>query len=673
MSQSERRKATSDDIILELEDAYTKNPGKNVGPLAEAYIDYGRPKDAIRVLEKDGNGQVDTQVLLAKALYDSFQNAKAAETIKAAVQKGNLEKNLRAQLLLGEMAYEENREDEAKKHLKVAYGIDSNNLRAAQLLNTLGEEVSIPEVEEDDEDDLRGFNTEEEQQEHLGKALGQILLGIIVCGALFFAYYVSAQRAHEAKMLAVDAIPMLEKGDVESLLDAEKNYDKILELEADNRYALAGKAYLHALLWVEHGMDTSRPDAVDYAEQAAMEDIMSAERFAAEVLTAIGNQDYAKATRIAEDVASGGGISDKLQFSLGLALERQGKTRLARENFRKAHDVKASAPHYSAHLGNAYDADGDRGNASLYWAKSAQANSNFVPGATRDLIARIRKGETELKVEETLKRLEGFGNELLGKTDKAAIAITRAALAWREGRGEAAVKAADEAIAIGGSSAFRLYYKGLGHLAVAQTEEGFKALKGAMDAEPASKRYLGALVKAYTEGGKVDEAIKVLQAQPKKDQAEAAYHVQLGDAYRAKKDFENAKKSYDKALELRKEYADALLGMAVLYWNQKKNDDAIKWFEKAASARSKFPQVYENIGMMFISMGATTDGNIQLEEAERQYMAKQVGKVELARFYKLCAETLTPRSWSLGTKWKAKLDALLAPPPAPAAPAATPK
>ena len=36
MSQSERRKATSEDIILELEDAYTKDPGKNVGPLAEA-------------------------------------------------------------------------------------------------------------------------------------------------------------------------------------------------------------------------------------------------------------------------------------------------------------------------------------------------------------------------------------------------------------------------------------------------------------------------------------------------------------------------------------------------------------------------------------------------------------------------------------------------------------
>ena len=47
--------------------------------------------------------------------------------------------------------------------------------------------------------------------------------------------------------------------------------------------------------------------------------------------------------------------------------------------------------------------------------------------------------------------------------------------------------------------------------------------------------------------------------------------------------------------------------------------------------------------MMFVSMGATTDETIN-EEAERQYMAKQVGKVELARFYKACADTLTPRS-----------------------------
>ena len=168
MSQSERRKATSDDIILELEDAYTKDPGKNVGPLAEAYIDFGRPKDAIRVLEKDGNGQVDAQVLLAKALYDSFQNAKAAETIKAAVGKGNLEKNLRAQLLLGEMAYEENREDEAKKHLKVAYDIDNKNRRAAELLNTLGESVEIP-TEDEDEDEEDDDDAEEAEESITGR------------------------------------------------------------------------------------------------------------------------------------------------------------------------------------------------------------------------------------------------------------------------------------------------------------------------------------------------------------------------------------------------------------------------------------------------------------------------------------------------------------------------
>lgn len=661
MSQSERREATPDETILELEQAYTKDPGKNAGLLAAAYIDFGRPKDAIRVLEKDGNGQVDSQVLLAKALYDSFQNAKAAETIKAAVQKGNVEKNIRAQLLLGEMAYENDKEDEAKKHLHVAYELDNGNRRAAELLSALGEEVALPEVEEDG---IREFSTEDEEGEKPSRAIAQILIGIVICAAMFFAYYTSAQRAHEAKMLAVDAIPMLEKADVESLLEAEKNYDKILDLEPDNRYAIAGKAYLHALLWVEHGMDSSRADAVDFTEQAAREEIESAERYAAEVFAAIGNQDFQNATTIAAGVATKGGVSDKLQFGLGLALERQGKIRTARENFRKAHDVKSRSPHYAAHLGNAYDADGDEGNASLYWAKAAQSNSNFVPGATRDLIGRIRKGESELKVEETLKRLEGFGNELLGKSGKAAIAITRAALAWREGRGEATVKAADEAIAAGGALSFHLYYKGLGHLAANQAEEGFKALKSAMDTEPQSQRYRDALVKAYTEAGQVDEAIKILLAVEKKDQAEPAYHVQLGDAYRTKKDSENAKKSYEKALELRKGYANALLGMAILYWQQKKNDDAIKWFEKAASAKSKFPQVYENIGFMFISMGATTDGNTQLEEAERQYMAKNVGKVELARFYKVCADTVTPRSWSLGTKWKAKLDALTAPPAA---------
>ena len=77
---------------------------------------------------------------------------------------------------------------------------------------------------------------------------------------------------------------------------------------------------------------------------------------------------------------------------------------------------------------------------------------------------------------------------------------------------------------------------------------------------------------------------------------------------------------------------------------------------------------------MFITkLGATTDGNKQLEMAETQYLSSSVGKAKLKKFYERCVETLTPRSYSLTLKWKAKLEALNKPPEtqtAAAAPAA---
>ena len=66
----------------------------------------------------------------------------------------------------------------------------------------------------EEESDLRAFNIDDSQEETAGRAGLQILVGLLICGAAFFLYYKSAMRSHEAKTLAVDAIPMLEKAGI---------------------------------------------------------------------------------------------------------------------------------------------------------------------------------------------------------------------------------------------------------------------------------------------------------------------------------------------------------------------------------------------------------------------------------------------------------------------------
>ena len=116
-----------------------------------------------------------------------------------------------------------------------------------------------------------------------------------------------------------------------AFLDAGENHDKILDLESDNRYAVSGKAYLHAF-WVEHGMEASLSRCTGLATklQRRYPQTLSVTPFCRS-----GNQDYASGNhrrRSCETMA----VFPTALVCTRSAYQRQGKIRLARENFRKA-------------------------------------------------------------------------------------------------------------------------------------------------------------------------------------------------------------------------------------------------------------------------------------------------------------------------------------------------
>ena len=106
----------------------------------------------------------------------------------------------------------------------------------------------------------------------------------------------------------------------------------------------------------------------------------------------------------------------------------------------------------------------------------------------------------------------------------------------------------------------------------------------------------------------------------------------------------------------------ALLGQALLEVQSKNNDKAVEWFEKAASAREIFPEVYEGIGLLFISLGDVSGGATQLEVAEQQFIKRGTSKVVLGEFYDRAIKEISRRSSSTARKWQAKKDELLTPP-----------
>ena len=111
------------------------------------------------------------------------------------------------------------------------------------------------------------------------------------------------------------------------------------------------------------------------------------------------------------------------------------------------------------------------------------------------------------------------------------------------------------------------------------------------------------------------------------------YQVAYGNALIAKADNPAASASFDKALKLQENFADALLGKGVVDWRSRNYNGARGWFEKAVGEREKFPAVYEAIGLMWIEQGASSQAVTQLKEAEKLFLAAGTDAMRMNNFY----------------------------------------
>ena len=502
---------------------------------------------------------------------------------------------------------------------------------------------------------------DERAPETPGKALVHVAIGAVLFGAITAGYLWNANRSHGAQVLVVEARPLIELADVASLKKAAELLEESLAIKATDR-GLAALAEVHTLQWVLHGIAESEAEAKRLVEEARAANVERAERYSAEALIAYHEGRHDDSIAVAQEVLSKGGVSERLNWTLGLALRAKGEPAVGRDNLRKAQDSKSGAPHYAVSLGDAYEEDGDRANAALFWGQAYQANSNYVPAAARNLIARARKGEDLGALETELARVADADPELLGPVDRAAIELARAELLYLRGRTRESVAAAEKAIADAGPNAMRLYALGRARLGDGKEKQGLEALTQAAAAAPGAKKYYFASILAHAEHGAVKDALALLERSPEKEKLadDPRYLTLRGDVLRQKGDFKKAEESYQQALERNESFADALLGMGLSKWRQKELDDATSWFEKAVGVRSNFPEVYEAIGLMWIEQGASSQANPQLEMAEKQYRARGVGMLALRDFYGKVIKTYSAHrgNTSYVSAWVAREKAL---------------
>jgi tetratricopeptide (TPR) repeat protein len=492
--------------------------------------------------------------------------------------------------------------------------------------------VKAPESSRPD-DPLALLRTTEPPPETPKQVIKQLGIALVVAALVLGIYAWQTRRAHAVKRLVAEAVPLVEKGDLLSLRKAEEKYKEAIDA-GSSPAAVAGIAEVYALLWVDHRVVEAKASAQENTSEAVDDDTETSQRFSAEGLVAVGEGRAADAEKLLSGLVERGAVTDRIFYALGMAEMAQGKAKAAKDHLKRAHDMRSQSPHYGRALGDAQDEAYDNRAASFAWEDAAKSNPAYVQGVARDLVARLRRGEPRKTVIDTIKMMKSLPADQVGPAGTAALAYTESVMHFIAADAKKARETLDEAVKLDGESARYLALRGLVQIQDGKNDEGIKHLVAAYTKAPQADRYLYMLADAYMDIGKPEDAVKTLLTAGTTRAEEAGYHIQLGYAYVAKGDHAKAKASFEKAGEVEGgEFADALLGLGVSLWKQKKYSDAVPFFERAVAAKPKYPEVYEGIGLMFAEQGALGQANPQLDMSEKLFRATDADPARMKRFY----------------------------------------
>jgi tetratricopeptide (TPR) repeat protein len=133
--------------------------------------------------------------------------------------------------------------------------------------------------------------------------------------------------------------------------------------------------------------------------------------------------------------------------------------------------------------------------------------------------------------------------------------------------------------------------------------------------------------------GKTDEAIgyftKALEINPEHSVA----LQNLGNAYRQKKDWENARTVLERAVTLHPEDPEVNYGLGMVYAQRNDTQRAYEYLQRALAARPAFPEALNNLGILYLRTGRPEDAKKSFAESMRVAPDYAQAYLNLSRVY----------------------------------------
>jgi tetratricopeptide (TPR) repeat protein len=453
-------------------------------------------------------------------------------------------------------------------------------------------------------------------------------------------------KGKEAKALMLQDTP-------QSYAQAERLLKEMIALEKSYPFAVASLGELYSIRRIDLGVEEASREARFWTERAGKLQARISERFGAVLLGLLGDERYAEAEKLGMEISQQT-TSAHVVNGLGRALRAVGRLDEARFTLRKAADLEWRNPRFACDLADSYFDDGDPVNALNAYAKGIEAYSEHIRsliGRSRSQIARGQRiaeaFETlqgvlalpaasmspKLKAEALtgmaeLRLFESKPSEALGFAGKAVEAYGHYGWAHLvKGRALAAQKEAaaaalefDKAIELD-RFAPAFYYSGSS--AMAEAGDAAKAT-GLLDAFGKAlkedERLQVAYGKLLAKIGKPDEALVRFDKAIGLNGFNATAHYEKGALLlESKKDYEEAKKELELALESQEYFPDAYIKLGDIHWAKREWADSCAQYGQALVQLKQLQAPLERIG--------------ELRTSVHTRLIKQAGQPDMAKMW----------------------------------------
>ncbi len=492
--------------------------------------------------------------------------------------------------------------------------------------------------------------------------------GIKVGGALLLFSVLYGLYAHEVKVeekvqellagpriaggqRAGGARADMNKDTPASLLAAEAALKQALDMQPSNPYAVAAYADTEALL-VGAGYEDRAQAADDAVARAEAKDVTQPERYEARALRLVQQGKAADAETGLLAVLAKFGVVPRAIDALGVAKRAQGKLVEARMSFKRAQDADWRAPRKVANYATALLEDGNGTDALAAFDRALQANSEHprsLIGKARAFIALARAGKVA-----DFKAAQGLCDQVLAHGSDELPALVRAqALAARaevkQYAGDLAGAAKDAADA---KSQAPDAVETLRALAVTAKSGGYALWTAAIakDKYDASLYFDGA--QSLAAAGDAPSAEKLLAAAAAQLPKTARFYLAQASLLLARNDTAGADAALTQGLAL--EPANAMIYFEQGRVAQARNDSkaATKAYEHAAQIRDDMPEVYRQMGVLYVQENAVVEGLRAFTDALARYKAARAPAAIMEPFYAQVEELMKKAGKAkIGAQW----------------------